>query len=59
MNFFKMCILLTQQNKAEMIQGEEGQNNIREKKNMTSGGIEPVPPAWKASIQTTRPLNHC
>ena len=51
-----MCFLLTQQNKAEMIQGEEGQNNIREKKNMTS---EPVPPAWKASIQTTRPLNHC
>jgi len=27
-----MCFLLTQQNKAEMIQGEEGQNNIREKK---------------------------
>ena len=35
MIFLKMCILLTQQNKAKMIQGEEGQNNIREKKNMT------------------------
>ena len=54
----KMCILLTQQNKAKMIQGGGGKI-ISEKKPITCGGIEPVSPAWKASIQTTWPLNHC
>ena len=59
MIFFLMCILLTQQNKAKMIQGGGGKIISERKKNITCGGIEPVSPAWKASIQTTWPLNHC